>query len=753
MSILGTRVVRIEDPRFLTGAGTYIANLDLPGALHVSYVRSPMAHARITNIDIEDAKNMPGVVAIFTGNDIDLPAQKAAHPFMNQAITWPYIAKDTVRFVGDIVAMVVSEDKISGVDASEAVIVDYDPLPVVLDVKESFDGTTLLHPEAGTNVVLTFGAAPDNENMFDDCEVVVELTIENQRVAPAPMEVRSCASVWDGQRLTNWACSQGAHGARDGLAEAFGLAKEDVRVITPDVGGGFGAKNGLYPDEILVSWAARKLNRPVRWTESRTENMLAMGHGRGQRQFAKMGGTKDGRITAYRLDVLQDAGAYARAGAVLPFMTRLMAGGVYDIEKVVFESHSVLTNTTPTVAYRGAGRPEATAAIERTIDEFARVCGLDPAEVRRKNYFAPSAFPLTTPMGAKYDTGEYAAALDKALTASGYAELRAEQARRRANGDVIQIGIGLSSYVETTNPMGSGEYGQVEITADGGAIIRTGSSSHGQGHHTSWAMIVSQTTGIPMDKIEFHFGDTDDVARGGGTGGSRSLQVGGSAAKLAAEAVIEKARQRAADLLEAAVEDIVLDARRGAFHVVGSATPSKSWQELAMGAFEVGEPLVADVDYMPEGSTFPFGSHVCVVEVDTETGSVQVVRHVACDDAGTIINPLLVDGQVHGGLAQGIAQALLEQVAFDEDGNPITSNLADYGFISAAELPTFERVPMETPTPRNVLGAKGIGEAGTIGATPAVHNAVIDAVSHLGINHIDMPCTSYKVWSAIQAVK
>jgi carbon-monoxide dehydrogenase large subunit len=564
------------------------------------------------------------------------------------------------------------------------------------------------------------------------------------------MEVRSCVATWDGTRLTQWACSQGAHGARDGLAEVFGLEKSQVRVITPDVGGGFGAKSGVYPEEILVGWATRKLGVPVRWTESRTENMLAMGHGRAQRQRTRMGGTRDGRITAYRLDLLQDAGAYARAGAVLPYMTRMMAGGVYDIANVQFESNSVVTNTTPTVAYRGAGRPEATAAIERTIDEFARVCGIDPAEVRRRNYIAPSAFPLTTSMGAKYDSGEYAAALELALKAAGYDQLLVEQKKRRDSKDPVQIGIGIASYVETTNPMGSGDYGSVEIKADGGAIVRTGSSSHGQGHHTAWAMIVSETTGISMDKIEFRFGDTDDVDRGGGTGGSRSLQVGGSAAKLAAESVIEKARQRAADLLEAAVEDVVIDTVRGAFHVKGSPTPARTWAELMI---EIDAPLEAEVDYVPEGATFPFGTHVCVVEVDVETGSVVVARHIACDDAGTIINPLLVDGQVHGGIAQGVAQALLEVVAYDPDGNPITSNLADYGFISAAELPSFERVPMETPTPRNPLGAKGIGEAGTIGATPAVHNAVINAVSHLGVTHIDMPCTSLNVWTAIQAAR
>ena len=749
MSILGTRVVRIEDPRFLTGEGTYIANLPMPGALHLTFVRSSMAHARLTGIDASEALSMPGIRAVWTAADIDIAPAGPANGMMNKAMLFPYLAIDTVRYVGDLVAIVVSEDKTSGVDAAETVIVDYEPLPAVLDMDDSFSNRVLLHPDAETNVVLTF-AARSNDDIFADCEVVVDLVIENQRVAPAPMEVRSCVSTWDGTRLTQWACSQGAHGARDGLAEVFGLEKSQVRVITPDVGGGFGAKSGVYPEEILVGWATRKLGVPVRWTESRTENMLAMGHGRAQRQRTRMGGTCDGRITAYRLDLLQDAGAYARAGAVLPYMTRMMAGGVYDIANVQFESNSDVTNTTPTVAYRGAGRPEATAAIERTLDEFARVCGIDPAEVRRRNFIAPSAFPLTTSMGAKYDSGEYAAALELALKAAGYDQLLVEQKKRRDSRDPVQIGIGIASYVETTNPMGSGDYGSVEIKADGGAIVRTGSSSHGQGHHTAWAMIVSQTTGIPMDKIEFRFGDTDDVDRGGGTGGSRSLQVGGSAAKLAAESVIEKARQRAADLLEAAVEDVVIDTVRGAFHVKGSPMPARTWAELMI---EIDAPLEAEVDYVPEGATFPFGTHVCVVEVDVETGSVVVARHIACDDAGTIINPLLVDGQVHGGIAQGVAQALLEVIAYDPDGNPITSNLADYGFISAAELPSFERVPMETPTPRNPLGAKGIGEAGTIGSTPAVHNAVVNAVSHLGVTHIDMPCTSFNVWTAIQAVR
>ncbi|MBJ7368853.1 MAG: xanthine dehydrogenase family protein molybdopterin-binding subunit, partial [Ilumatobacteraceae bacterium] len=462
MSILGTRVVRIEDPRFLTGEGTYIANLPMPGALHLTFVRSSMAHARLIGIDASEALSMPGIRAVWTAADIDITPAGPANGMMNKAMMCPYLAIDTVRYVGDLVAIVVSEDIASGVDAAETVIVDYEPLPAVLDMDDSFSNRVLLHPDAETNVVLTF-AARSNDDIFADCEVVVDLVIENQRVAPAPMEVRSCVSTWDGTRLTQWACSQGAHGARDGLAEVFGLEKSQVRVITPDVGGGFGAKSGVYPEEILVGWATRKLGVPVRWTESRTENMLAMGHGRAQRQRTRMGGTRDGRITAYRLDLLQDAGAYARAGAVLPYMTRMMAGGVYDIANVQFESNSVVTNTTPTVAYRGAGRPEATAAIERTLDEFARVCGIDPAEVRRRNYIAPSAFPLTTSMGAKYDSGEYAAALELALKAAGYDQLLVEQKKRRDSKDPVQIGIGIASYVETTNPMGSGDYGSVEI--------------------------------------------------------------------------------------------------------------------------------------------------------------------------------------------------------------------------------------------------------------------------------------------------
>jgi carbon-monoxide dehydrogenase large subunit len=421
---------------------------------------------------------MQGILHVWTADDITLNPAPPTNPMMNAGITFPYVAKDTVRFVGDIVAVVVSTDKTLGIDAAETVIVDYEPLPVVLDMDESLKGDVLLHPEAGSNIVLTFAAREDGD-IFADCEVVVELTIENQRVAPAPMEVRSCASQWDGTRLTQWACSQGAHGARDGLADTLGLEKEQVRVITPDVGGGFGAKSGVYAEEIIVGWAALKLGVPVRWTESRTENMLSMGHGRAQRQRTRMGGTKDGRITAYRLDLLQDAGAYAKAGAVLPYMTRLMAGGVYDIAKVQFESHSVVTNTTPTVAYRGAGRPEATAAIERAMDMFAAEIGMDAAEVRRVNLIPKFMEPHTTAIGGTYDVGDYEESLNRTLEASDYAGWRKKQAERRANNDPKQLGIGVSVYVEITGGVGTGESAKVEVLDDGSARIYTGTSPHG----------------------------------------------------------------------------------------------------------------------------------------------------------------------------------------------------------------------------------------------------------------------------------
>jgi carbon-monoxide dehydrogenase large subunit len=593
--------------------------------------------------------------------------------------------------------------------------------------------------------------SPLDPALFDGCEVVVSRRVVNQRVAPCPMEPRAGLAWWgaDG-RLTQYATVQHPQGARDDLCAFYGLSPEQVRVVAPDVGGGFGAKIGLYSEEMLLPWLARTAGRPVRWTENRSESMLALGHGRGQVQTLTIGGTREGKVLAYRLEIVQEAGAYPAIGAILPFLTGMMAPGTYAIPKVSTSSVAVVTNTTPTVAYRGAGRPEATAAIERAMDLFAAEIGLDPADVRRANLIDRNAFPYTTPGGATYDVGDYAGALDRALEASGYRELRAEQARRRREGSPRQLGIGVSTYVEITNGAGdTGDFASVEVLADGRARVYTGSSPHGQGHVTAWSMIASDRLGIPMDRIEVVANDTDLVPKGGGTFGSRSLQSAGVAVHEAAAMVVDEARKLAAELLEANPDDVVLDRSSGRFSVAGTPAVHKTWEDVAGAA---GGGLKVEHQSSPPGPTFPFGSHVAVVELDTETGRVQLQRLVAVDDAGTILNPLLAEGQRHGGLAQGAAQALLEEVLYDPDGNPVTANLADYAMITADVLPSFELVAMETPTAYNALGAKGIGESGTIGSTPAVQSAVVDAAAHLGIRHIDMPATPQRVWNAIREV-
>ena len=756
MSILGNRVLRREDPKLLTEGGSYVDDLPLPGAAHVTYVRSTVAHARIASVDTGAAESAPGVIAVFTGADVDLEPVAATMPMLNQSMLRPWLARDVVRFVGEPVAAIVTEERYQGPDAAEQVAVEYEPLPVIVDPEAAEQNEVLLFPDAGTNVALEL-AFGHTDDLFADCEVVVRQRVVNQRVAPCPLEPRAGAAAWgDDGRLTYWASTQAPHGRRDELARYLGVAPEQVRVIAPDVGGGFGAKAVLYLDELLLAWIARRLGRPVRWAETRSENMTSMSHGRGQVQQIEIGGGRDGVVHAYRLTVLQDAGAYPGTGAFLPFLTRMMASGVYAIPKVEYNSRSVVTNTTSIDAYRGAGRPEATAAIERAMDLFAAEIGADPAEVRRKNLVSKDAFPFTTPTGATYDSGDYERALDLLLDAAHYQDLRAEQARRRTAGDTRQLGIGLSIYVEITNPVPGGEFGGVEVTPAGKAIVRAGTFSHGQGHATAFAMIVSDRLGIPLEDIEVVQGDTDAVPSGQGTMGSRSLQTAGSAVNQAAAEVLERARQLAADLLEASPDDVVLDPGEGRFHVAGTPGIAKTWAELATAAQQQSAStgtersgLAVDVDFMPQGPTFPFGAHLAVVEVDTETGKVELTRMVTVDDCGRVLNPLLVEGQRHGGIAQGVAQALTEEYRYDEEGNPVTANLADYTFISAAELPSFELVPMETPTPLNELGAKGIGESGTIGSTPAVQNAVVDALSHLGVRHLDMPTTPERVWLAL----
>jgi carbon-monoxide dehydrogenase large subunit len=758
VSILGTRVLRTEDPRFLTSGGVYtddVVDERLTGACHVFFVRSPVAHGRIEGIDVSAALEAPGVIAVFTGADLaELPEIKPG-PMFNQQMSRRILATDKVRYVGDPVAVVVTEHAYQGEDAVELVDVDYDVLPAVVDFAGAASHKVLLYEEAGTNVAANFGDASKlDEHLFDECEVVTTRTILNQRVAPAPMETRAAAAAWgeDG-RLTAWIPNQGAQGTQRGMVRLLGLKPEQVHIITPDVGGAFGAKFGAEPEHALVAWVARKLGRPARWAETRYENLVAMTHGRAQQHTVTIGGMRDGTVLAYRLEIIQDSGAQVRLGAMLPFLTILMTPGPYAIPQAESVASSVVTNTTPVGAYRGAGRPEASAALERAIDLFAAEIGADPAEVRRRNLLPPFTQPHRTKFGALYDTGDYVAALDKVLAAAGYDELRKEQSERRARGDTVAMGIGLASYVEITG-MGDGEESPpqenatVEVHPDGTATILTGTSPHGQGHATAWAMLASEELGIPVDKITLKWGDTDLIPEGGGTGGSRSLQHGGSAVRQASQELIEIARERAASELEASAADLRFDVERSAFEVVGDPDASVPLASLADE-----ERLVVRTVFTAPGATFPFGSHVAVVDVDTETGKVVLRRIVTVDDAGFVLNPLLAEGQRHGGIAQGVAQAFVEEVVYDADGNPLTASFADYPFLSATEVPSFELADMQTLTTYNPLGVKGIGEAGSIGATPAVQNAVVDALSHLGIRHIDMPASPQRVWQAIKAAK
>lgn len=749
-SILGNAVTRKEDPGLLTGSNEYVDDLDIDAA-QIVFVRSTMAHAILLEVDISEAVNMPGVLAVYTAENLELTAVNQSE-FMDPSMNRPPLASGRVRFVGDIIAAVVAESKSQGVDAAEQIIVDYDPLPANADIEAAVaDDAPILWEGAENNVCFAIGNEYDGPDVTEGADVVVSERIVTQRLAGVPMEPNGCVAIPEGDSMTFYASTQAAHGLRDGLAPNLGLEPDNLRVIAPWVGGGFGPKAGLYIEYILCGKAAQQLDQPVRWAEQRGENMVSMAQGRAMVMNAEMGVNKDGSIVGLKARVVADAGAYPAIGAVLPMLTMQLSQAVYDIPAIDFFAQSVVTNTTFIGAYRGAGRPEATQMVERVLDKAAAAIGMDPAEIRRKNYLQPDAFPLTTLVGANYDSGEYERSLDAVLEASGYSELRAEQTRRRETNDPMLLGIGVSSYVEVTAPIGLHvEYGSCEINDDGSATIKVGTSSHGQGHDTAFSMLVNDVLGIPMDQVNHVDADTETVARGSGTMGSRSLQAGGSAVYEASKVVLEKGKQLAATLLEASADDIVVG--DGALQVAGVPAKSVSWAELASAAAEqeIEGGLAHELDFDGTDSTYPFGSHVAVVEVDSETGEVELLRHIAVDDCGTILNPMLVHGQQHGGIAQGVAQALWEHVQYDEDANPVSASLMDYLMPSAADLPSFEVSNTETASPRNPLGAKGIGESGTIGSTPAVHNAVCDALVHLGVEHIDMPCTPQAVWKALQ---
>ena len=751
-SILGNAVTRKEDPGLLTGSNDYVDDLDIESA-QIVFVRSTMAHASLLEVDTSEAVNMPGVLAVYTSDNLGMDAINQSE-FMDPSMNRPPLAVGRVRFVGDIVAAIVAESHSQAVDAAEQVIVDYDPLPANADIEAALgDGADILWEGAESNVCFAIGNEYDGPDVNEGADAVVSQRIVTQRLAGVPMEPNGCVAIPEGDSMTFYASTQTAHGLRDGLAPSIGLDPENLRVVAPWVGGGFGPKAGLYIEHILCAKAAQELNTPVKWTDQRGEHMLAMAQGRAMVMNAELGVNNDGSIVGLKARVVADAGAYPAIGAILPMLTMQLSQAVYNIPAIDFFAQSVVTNTTFIGAYRGAGRPEATQMVERILDKAANAIGMDPAELRRKNYLQPDAFPLTTLVGANYDSGEYERSLDAVLEASGYADLRAEQARRRESDDPKLLGIGVSSYVEVTAPIGLHvEYGSCEINDDGSATIKVGTSSHGQGHDTAFSMIVNDVLGIPMDEVNHVDADTEEVARGAGTLGSRSLQAGGSAIYEASQVVLEKGKQLAASLLEASAEDIVVG--EGALQVAGVPAKSISWADLASAAVEqeIEGGLAHELDFDGSDATYPFGSHVAVVEIDRETGEVDLLRHIAVDDCGTILNPMLVNGQQHGGIAQGIAQALWEHVQYDEDANPVTASLMDYLMPSAAELPSFEVSNTETASPRNPLGAKGIGESGTIGSTPAVHNAVCDAVAHLGVEHVDMPCTPQTVWQALQSV-
>ena len=788
MSVLGNRVLRTEDPRMLTEGARYVADLQLGGAAHACFVRSTVAHGRLVGVDTTEARRQPGVLGVFTAADLDLPDLKPI-PMVDQSMARPVLVRDTVRFAGEPVAVIVAETAAAAADAAELVVVDVEPQPAVVDLTAAAADNALVHERAGTNVAFDMpvtvhiadeglaaepGGGADvasgvpvaartvvprssiksgagGELDLSGCEVTVDASLVSQRLAAVPLEPRSAAAEWsaDGSRLTFYASTQAPHRVRDTLAALCGLDADAVRVVTPDVGGGFGAKGTPSPEELVLAGLARAVGRPVAWTESRAENLASHVHGRGQTQQFRLGGTRSGRITHYELDIVQDAGAYPMIGAFLPTYTRKVFTGCYHIANASVGGRSCVTNTAPVTAYRGAGRPEAIFAVERAVDLYAARIGMDPAEVRRLNFVAPERFPYTNPAGSTYDSGDFGEALDRVLAAARYDDLRAEQARRRAEGDPMLLGIGIASFVESTS-MGPSELGEIELAADGSLVVRTGATAFGQGHATCWAMIAADATGVPLDRIAVVSGDTAEIASSGLTAASRSAQLAGSAVLTAAQNLVEQARIRAAAHLEAAEADIMLDTATGTFHVVGSPQPQVGWADIAARAAEDGEaPLAAVSDFEQPDNTYAFGCHLAVVEVDSATGETMLRRLVACDDAGTLINPLIAEGQVQGGIAQGAAQVLLEEVVYDSDGNPMATNLVDYPAISAPDLPSFELIPMETPTPLNPLGAKGIGESGTIGAGPAVLNAVHDAVAHLGIDHIDMPATPQRLWKAL----
>ena len=778
-NVVGQPLRRKEDERLVTGRTRWTDSVTAPGLLHVMILRSPMAHARLTRVDVSAALQRPGIVAAYTGMDLTddfggLPTAWTVSEDLKTPSHFP-VARDVVRHVGDAVAVVVARSRDAAVDAMEAVEVDYEPLPVVLDMEQAMaEGSPLVHDDIGTNTCFTYHEEHgDYETSKAKADVVLTRRYVNQRLIPNAMEPRSVVVDPTGatDSFTIWSSTQVPHFVRIFMALVCGIPEHKIRVIAPDVGGGFGSKLDIYAEEAICLGLAKRLRRPVKWTASRSEDYQATIHGRDVIQDVEIAATSEGKMLGLRVDLLSDMGAYLQLlTPSIALLGRYMYPAIYKFETHSFHCTGVFTNKTPTDAYRGAGRPEATFAIERAVDDLAAHLGVDPIELRRRNWIGSGEFPYTTVCGLEYDSGNYEAATDKALELFGYDALRAEQAERRTSKNPVQLGIGVSTYTEMCGlapsrwlgeqgyVAGGWERATVRMTPLGKVEVVSGTSPHGQGHATTFSQIAADALGVPFEDVEVIVNDTAAVPWGLDTYGSRSLVVGGTAVRRAAEGVVEKAKLLAAHLFEADPADLEFDS--GTFRVKGTPSATKTIQELAFASFTShtmaeGSDAILTADHLvdPETFSFPHGTHLCAVEVDTETGMSKIRKYVCVDDIGKVVNPMIVEGQVHGGLAQGIAQALYEEAVYDDAGNLVTGSLVDYLVPAAPDLPSFETDRTETPSTTNPLGVKGVGEAGTIASTPAVVNAVVDALRHLGVDDVRMACTPERVWRAIHGAR
>jgi carbon-monoxide dehydrogenase large subunit len=773
---IGQRLLRKEDAKLLAGQASYIDNQTMAGMAWMSFVRPPYVHATIDRIDTGAAAAMPGVIGVFTHADLagewagSLPMVWPITEDIKMPVHWP-LTGDTVRFAGDAVAVVVAETRGQAEDAAEAVVVEATPLEAVTDLEEAAKDGVVIHPDLGTNNVVHWvhGGSGD-QGVFDTAEVIVQERYVQPRLIPNAIEPRGCLAFGTpaSGEFTLLSATQIPHIARVGHSLVTGIPQNKLRIIAPDVGGGFGSKLNVYAEESVALTLARKLNRPVKWIESRVENYVATTHGRGVIHDCTLAGTRDGRILGMKFVELADMGAYFQLLTPgIPELGGWVYMGPYDLGTYWYEFTGVMTNATPTDAYRGAGRPEATFVIERLVDAFARTVAMDPVEVRRANLHAPFSEPTAFACGLNVDSGNYEPTFDRAIELAEVGQFRKEQAARREAQDVKQIGIGFSTYIEMcglapSNILGALRYvaggwdgAEIECRPFGQVVVRTGTSPHGQGHETAWAQIVADGLGVSPDDVEVLHGDTSVSRIGMDTYGSRSVAVGGEAIHRAIERVREKARKIAAHELEVAEDD--LEWTDGAFRVHGAPDKARTIPDLATSAWHA-HALPEDVEPMLEGTavfdppnfTWPAGTHICVVEVDTQTGKTDIIRYVAVDDCGNVINPMIVDGQIHGGVAQGVAEALYEEAIYDPAGNLLSSSMTQYLVPSATEVPTMTLDRTVTPSTTNGLGVKGIGEAGTIAAPPAVVNGVIDAVAHLGVTYIEKPVTPERVWRAIQ---